>query len=440
MSTNEQTLVSQPTSFVRNALGKEQVLLDLGRPAFDAALREYCDKKYHQLLPIIAEKVHQEKVHQEKLKAVKARLNFEEPSQHSESGIPSRRRDLKERLRSRHVSSTSKIPEPCRDHSKSPRKKYEKRKTMFKRLEKVVARTLKAATEVLAQKKRSLLPKNVTTKEHPHKGRNRCRKAKVAHEDIGSQSQRGKSQMLRRTCPNHGHIKTYDESEDPEDHLKIFQAAAKMKRWAMPTWCHMFNSTLTENARVWFDDLLKESIDSYDDLKEAFLENYPQQKNASKIRLKFTILSSEIGNPRKSSCEAKQWKRPGESGKKGGNAKKENSAGNTDGEEDGTEGPMITEAEMGGHFVHHMYVEGGSFSEILYEHRFNIFCPEVTIFIQRNHRKAESKENPGGSIYSSRNAKVPSDRRTITLQSSGIILLECIMVSGPGAPQPVINQ
>ncbi|GKF81228.1 hypothetical protein Tco_0239830, partial [Tanacetum coccineum] len=31
------------------------------------------------------------------------------------------------------------------------------------------------------------------------------------------------------------HIKTYDESKDLEDHLKIFQEAAKMERWAMPT-------------------------------------------------------------------------------------------------------------------------------------------------------------------------------------------------------------
>ncbi|GKC42222.1 hypothetical protein Tco_1059944 [Tanacetum coccineum] len=46
------------------------------------------------------------------------------------------------------------------------------------------------------------------------------------------------------------HVKTYNESEDPEDHLKIFQAAAKTERWGMPTWCHMFNSTLTGNARV----------------------------------------------------------------------------------------------------------------------------------------------------------------------------------------------
>ncbi|GKA67425.1 reverse transcriptase domain-containing protein [Tanacetum coccineum] len=78
------------------------------------------------------------------------------------------------------------------------------------------------------------------------------------------------------------HIKTYDGSEDPEDHLKIFQAAAKTERWAMPTWCHMFNSTMTVNARVWFDDLPAESIDRYDDLKKAFLENYLQQNKCIK--------------------------------------------------------------------------------------------------------------------------------------------------------------
>ncbi|GJV06901.1 hypothetical protein Tco_1344557 [Tanacetum coccineum] len=109
MSTNEQTPLSQPTSVVRNMLGKEQVSQDLGGPASDAALREYCDRNYHQLLPIIAKKVHQKKVQQEKLKAVKARLNFEKASQHSESGTSSRRRDLKKRLGSRHVRSMKRI-------------------------------------------------------------------------------------------------------------------------------------------------------------------------------------------------------------------------------------------------------------------------------------------------------------------------------------------
>ncbi|GKE04994.1 hypothetical protein Tco_1397012 [Tanacetum coccineum] len=34
-------------------------------------------------------------------------------------------------------------------------------------------------------------------------------------------------------------------------------------------------------------------------------------------------------------------------------------------EEEGTEGPMIIDAEIGGHFIHRMYVDGGSASEIL---------------------------------------------------------------------------
>ncbi|GJR24186.1 reverse transcriptase domain-containing protein [Tanacetum coccineum] len=73
------------------------------------------------------------------------------------------------------------------------------------------------------------------------------------------------------------HVKTYDRSGDLKDHLKLFQSATKIEGWAMPTWCHMFNSTLTGNARVWFDKLPKESIDSYEELRTAFRENYLQQ-------------------------------------------------------------------------------------------------------------------------------------------------------------------
>ncbi|GKD31756.1 hypothetical protein Tco_1242534 [Tanacetum coccineum] len=115
MSTNEQTLLSQPTSAIGNTLGKEQVPQGLGRPTSDAALREYCDRNYHQLLPIIAEKVHQEKL-----------------------GTPSRRKDPKKMLRSRRVRSVSRSPEPRRGRSESPRKKDSERKTVFKRLKKGV--------------------------------------------------------------------------------------------------------------------------------------------------------------------------------------------------------------------------------------------------------------------------------------------------------------
>nr|GEV93720.1 hypothetical protein [Tanacetum cinerariifolium] len=71
---------------------------------------------------------------------------------------------------------------------------------------------------------------------------------------------------------------TASNNRDPEDHVKIFQAATQVERWAMPTWCHMFNSTLIGTARVWFNELPPESIDGYKDLKAAFLAYFMQQK------------------------------------------------------------------------------------------------------------------------------------------------------------------
>nr|GEX44136.1 reverse transcriptase domain-containing protein [Tanacetum cinerariifolium] len=137
-----------------------------------------------------AEKLHQEKAQQEKLKAVKARLNFEEASWYSESEMPSRRRNLKEKLGPRYARTRSGSPKPRRAHSKSQREKDPKRRTVFKRLEKVyfigletrrimcpliqeawseshttvAAGTLKAVTKVLALKKQKLLRKTSSQK------------------------------------------------------------------------------------------------------------------------------------------------------------------------------------------------------------------------------------------------------------------------------------
>nr|GFA95380.1 reverse transcriptase domain-containing protein [Tanacetum cinerariifolium] len=44
---------------------------------------------------------------------------------------------------------------------------------------------------------------------------------------------------------------------------------------------------------------------------------------------------------------------------------------------DGTEGPLVIEAEMGGHTIHHMYIDDGSSMDILYEHCFNRLWPEI---------------------------------------------------------------
>nr|GFB02511.1 reverse transcriptase domain-containing protein [Tanacetum cinerariifolium] len=43
----------------------------------------------------------------------------------------------------------------------------------------------------------------------------------------------------------------------------------------------------------------------------------------------------------------------------------------------GTEGLLVIEAEIGGHIIHRMYIDGGSLMKILYEHYFNQLQPEI---------------------------------------------------------------
>nr|GEX72938.1 reverse transcriptase domain-containing protein [Tanacetum cinerariifolium] len=43
----------------------------------------------------------------------------------------------------------------------------------------------------------------------------------------------------------------------------------------------------------------------------------------------------------------------------------------------GTKGPLVKEAEVSGHTIHRMYIDGGSSMEILYEHCFNRLRPDI---------------------------------------------------------------
>ncbi|GKA07304.1 reverse transcriptase domain-containing protein [Tanacetum coccineum] len=267
----------------------------------DAMQAELNSLNKRKILPIIAEKVHQEKVQQEKLKAVKARLNFEETSHHSESGTPTRRRCLKERLGPRHDRNRSGSPKPRRGRSGSPKKKGSERKIVFKSYRDTErchqssrSRTTEPASERRYNKRAPSRRAEELSESEGNAGGHwklKVKRPKLSIEDDLSQPWVCEEtdhftpriryfDFLKTRMPSH--IKTYDGSEDPEDHLKKFQSAAKTERWKMPTWHYMINSTLTGNARVWFDDLPKETFDSYDDLKKAFLENYLQHKKCIK--------------------------------------------------------------------------------------------------------------------------------------------------------------
>ncbi|GKA76917.1 hypothetical protein Tco_0783378 [Tanacetum coccineum] len=241
-----------------------------------------------------------------------------------------RRRKAKKSPRlTRFTRQRVRSPELRRGRSESPQKKDPERKTVFKRLEKGVfyrlgdkgkristysndsrrqsyhisRRDTKSGYQSSHSREQNSLLRNTITKEHPHAGRKHYQKAKLwVCEETNPFTPRIRYFDLPKRTRMPSQFKTYDESKDTEDHLKTFQAEAKVERWAMPTWCHMFNSTFTGSVKVWFDELPPESVDSYDDIKEAFLAKFRQQKNASKIMWKSTISSREKESLRRIFC------------------------------------------------------------------------------------------------------------------------------------------
>ncbi|GJW90393.1 reverse transcriptase domain-containing protein [Tanacetum coccineum] len=88
-------------------------------------------------------------------------------------------------------------------------------------------------------------------------------------------------------------------------------------------------------------------------------------------------------------------------------------------EEEGIKGPMIIDAEIRGHFIHRMYVDGGSASEILVQWR-NHMAVGKDITAGEDWRRGTF--NLGLDEF--------CDRGMLTLKSSKIIPIECVAVSG----------
>ncbi|GKF67787.1 reverse transcriptase domain-containing protein, partial [Tanacetum coccineum] len=159
------------------------------------------------------------------------------------------------------------------------------------------------------------------------------------------------------------------------------------------------------------------------------------------------------------------------------------------GDDEGAEGPLIIELEIGGHQVHRMCVDGGSSFEILYEHCFNRLRPEIrnqmvpvttsligfsgeikwpleqiTLLVKVGDDEHSTSTwmdfmvvrstSPYNGIIGRPGLRkmkaVPSTTYgmikflvmggTLTLKSSKIIPIECAMVSGPEDQPPTVNK
>ncbi|GKA13541.1 reverse transcriptase domain-containing protein [Tanacetum coccineum] len=152
-----------------------------------------------------------------------------------------------------------------------------------------------------------------------------------------------------------------------------------------------------------------------------------------------------------------------------GNLHERQSIGHPNDEDEGTEGPMIIKAKIGGHCIHRMYVDGGSASKILYEHYFNRLRPEIKnqlvpattpligfsawmnfvvvtspspyngIIGRPRVRKLQAVPSTAHEIL-----KLPVEGGVITLKSSRLVPLECVLVSRPEetsqAPKPIMKE
>nr|GFA77895.1 reverse transcriptase domain-containing protein [Tanacetum cinerariifolium] len=145
---------------------------------------------------------------------------------------------------------------------------------------KVATEILKAATEVLAQGKRSSLPKNVITKVQPHEGRKRCRKAKVVQEDIGSQGRRGSAGGHWKSKPKSQKSSVEDDLSQPwrdgesaEEFMRRYKLECRDVKGAsecMKISRFMYEITNPELIKRLHDKILK-SVDEMMGVTIAFL-------------------------------------------------------------------------------------------------------------------------------------------------------------------------
>nr|GEY23188.1 reverse transcriptase domain-containing protein [Tanacetum cinerariifolium] len=100
------------------------------------------------------------------------------------------------------------------------------------------------------------------------------------------------------------------------------------------------------------------------------------------------------------------------------------------GEDEGTKGPMIIEAEIGGYCVHRILDE--------------FHGREITVFVQWNYWKTMSQKVTSSLSTAHGMLKIPVEGGVITLKHSKLVPLECAMVSGPGetssAAKPIIEE
>ncbi|GJY36209.1 hypothetical protein Tco_0421587 [Tanacetum coccineum] len=220
MSTHEQHTPTVPTSTVRNTGGRSGPQR-LEEPTPDEARLLYGNETGRN------------------------QRNHEE-SHYSESKTPTARTEPRRRYENRRSRSPTPVASVFKrlkqNRPPSPRPRPRKEGGVFNRL----GGKERSASARSDGRHQSFYEKEIEMqlREHHHRGTS-------SWETGGySESEDGEGCHWKSKSRRHSHVKTYDGSGDPEDHLKLFQAAAKTERWAMPTWCHIIQGKLSPTNKT----------------------------------------------------------------------------------------------------------------------------------------------------------------------------------------------
>nr|GEV93514.1 nuclear pore complex protein NUP214 isoform X2 [Tanacetum cinerariifolium] len=265
-------------------------------------IQDLCEEYYEDILPIIMDKVRRDKQ-----KEVHARLDFEEGS-----------KERRTREDSHHSSARARTTKP--ERLKVQDRVRHGDRHVFDRLGHQRQSAFDQISETYLPSTTKSKPRGTDSRDHP-RGRSCPHRLDTSNEDCSEDKEcfRGvgesyddsyshfyrdenRSRHMKRRRDNESPLSSVSKSDssdgryqksrskrhkptDEDDLIKPWMCEEEdpftpqiREMVGMPTWCHMFNSTLIGAARVWFDELPPESVDSYKDLKAAFLAYFTQQK------------------------------------------------------------------------------------------------------------------------------------------------------------------
>ncbi|PWA86427.1 reverse transcriptase domain-containing protein [Artemisia annua] len=309
MSKQPSGIISISTSALRKKVRKVETRKGQTKPILNEATREPNRNHDLQLLMDLNEKAHQKKVPLNKSKGKQACLGSEENQRHPEPDMFKKKKSSKQKRRKKQSEDTSKIPNSGDKSLDAPRKRKLENVTICGKSESEIHSELRSdgmfaclhpydpTQQTYCRTKKEAERSNHGIRFTGVKPNSR-KSDKVSSEsartnggcvtqwpvcrkvDLFNSNLRNARLSERLYVPDH--VKRFDGSTDSMNHLKVFQAIARVQHWDTPTQHHMFKSTLYGPARIWFNSIPPESVNNYQELQAAFLQAFPEHERTTK--------------------------------------------------------------------------------------------------------------------------------------------------------------